>query len=87
MKIKDEGIMCSLINQVQKAANGGSELEVTTFITKPMWRAFLRASGTNPNSKPTEWLGFKKTIRVFGSKTIVTKSKKLASVSFKIEIE
>ncbi len=86
-KPDDHEVLRSLINQVQKAANGDSETKVVTFITKPMWRAFLRATGTNPNSKPTEWNGIKTTIRVFGSKTIVTKSNQMASVSFKIEHE
>lgn len=78
--------MCALIGQVAKAANGCAEHNVTTFITKPMWRAFLRATGTPVNSKPTDWIGPKETVRVYGSKTIVVDSNKLQSISFSMSI-
>ena len=83
----DNEIMRALINQVMKAAHGKPETEVVTFITKPMWRAFCRATGLPRNSSPTEWQGIKKTIRVFGSHTIIVPGKKLASVSFCAHVE
>lgn len=80
----DNEIMRALIGQVMKATpKKRSELDVVTFITKPMWQAFCRASGTPVDAKPTEWLGAK-SVRVFGSKTVVLNSKKLQSVSFSI---
>ncbi len=80
----DDEIMRALIAQVSKAAQGKSELEVTTFITKPLWNAFLRAVGEKPNTKPTKWNGLE-TVRVFGSATIVVPGKKMWSASFRIE--
>lgn len=86
-KIGDDEILRALINQVLKAAHGRVETEVVTYITKPMWNAFCRATGLPKNSSPTEWLGIHKTIRVFGSHTIVLPSKKMASVSFCAHVE
>lgn len=80
--VSDDDVMRALALQVAKAARGNTEVDVTTIITKPMWKAFLRAVGEPENSKPTPWLGLNKTIRVWGSKTIVVKSKRMASVSF-----
>ncbi len=84
-KITDEEIMRALINQVQSAANGSVETQVTTFITKPMWKSFLRAIGAPANSAPTEWIGIEKTIRVYGSHTVIIPGKGMHSVSLKIE--
>lgn len=83
-KIKDSDILRALVNQVSKAANGGNETEVVTYITKPMWKRFLKACGLSVLLEPSEWNG-EKTIRVFGSHTIIIDSKELKSVSFKIE--
>lgn len=83
----DSEIMRALIGQVAKAANGDSEQRVTTFITKPMWRAFLRATGSPVNAKPTEWQMGPKCMRVYGSKTIVVPSKKLQSISFSVKYD
>lgn len=81
MKIKDDEILRALIHQVMKAANGKSEQEVVTYITRPMWRAFCRATGTPTTATPTGWAG-SATVRVFGSRTIVVPSTKLESISF-----
>jgi hypothetical protein len=79
----DEQIARALIGQVAStaAAKGYSERQVTTLITKPMWKAFLRGLGEDDNLKPTEWIG-EDTIRVYGSKTILINSRKMFSVSF-----
>lgn len=78
----DTEIMCALIGQVASAANGRSEREVKTLITRPMWNAFLRSIGAKENAVPTEWRGIHRTIRVYGSETIVIESDEMASVSF-----
>ena len=75
----------TLIQQVSKAANGNSETEVVTFITKPMWKAFMKELGHSPNTKPTEWTTIKDTRRVYGSRTIVVSgTRKLESFSILI---
>jgi hypothetical protein len=79
----DQAIMLGLISQVQRAARGASEVHVTTLISKPMWEAFCRATGMPKNSKPTEWLGIHKTKRVFGSETILVKSRAHFAISFR----
>lgn len=78
----DREIMCALIGQVAHAAAGKSETSVTTIITRPMWNAFLRATGSPENSDPTAWKWPKETHRVYGSETIVVDSEEMASVSF-----
>jgi len=88
MKLKspspqDDLILCELIHQVQKATpKPGSEQDVTTYISGPMWKAFCRSIKMPENSRPTEWLGIHKTNRVFGSKTIIIKSNGMISWSF-----
>jgi len=77
--------MHALIKQVLTAANGGNEQGVVTVITKPMWQAFLRATGGNPKQKPTKMLGVGNTFRVYGSHTIVVESTQMKSFSFKVE--
>lgn len=69
--VSDQQIVSALINQVAKAAGGDSERNITTLISRPMWNAFLRGIGEPEDSAPTDWLGLEKTIRVYGSKTIV----------------
>lgn len=71
----------ALIEGVIKAAKGRREDQVTTIITRPMWNAFCKEIGLPENSIPTEWIG-KDTIRVYGSKTIVIESDKLAAISY-----
>lgn len=72
----------ALIGQVTKAASGHPETEVVTFITKPMWKAFMKELGHSTNTKPTEWTTIKDTRRVYGSKTIVVNgTRKLESFS------
>lgn len=83
MRTTDEEIMCALIGQVSQAAQGGSEREVRTVITRPMWNAFCRATKSPENSEPTEWLGMGPTIRVYGSETIVVEGDSMRSFSFK----
>jgi len=80
--ISEPQLVNALICQVTKAANGGSETDVTTFISKPLWKRFLKAIGINESSKPTGWNG-DKTIRVYGSNTIVVESNELFSCSVK----
>lgn len=78
-------IVSALIDQVQKAVpKGGSELDVRTIITRPLWDKFMAAGGHPPGTMPTGWLGIHKTRRVFGSETRVVESEKFAAVSFPI---
>lgn len=62
---EDEEIVCALVEQVTKAAAGGSERDVVTFITLPLWNAFLRALGEEENQDP------RSDLRVYGSKTVL----------------
>lgn len=73
----DEEIMIALVEQVQKAAAGGSENDVVTFITRPMWMAFLRATGEKDLHKlPRPGLS------VFGSRTLLFNREAMEAVSF-----
>lgn len=74
--------------QVRAAVpQGGSERDVTTLITRPMWRAFLRAIGEDENQEPTEWLGAGKTLRVWGSRTIVVEDCTFLAISTSLKLE
>lgn len=80
MKTTDEEIMCTLIGQVLLATSAAaetkpmaSELDVVTYITRPMWEAFCRAAKIPVHSMPTEWKGVK-SVRVFGSETKLIES-------------
>lgn len=78
----DDKILVNLIIQVASAVpEKGTELDVTTIITRPMWRAWCRAIRVPEDSEPTDWIG-QNTIRVYGSKTIVVESDIMAAVSF-----
>ncbi len=80
-KPTDFQIMCALVGQVQKAAQGRSERDVTTLISRPMWNAFCRATELKEDTSPSEWLGIHKTARVYGSKTIIIERPDFWSVS------
>lgn len=80
----DSQIAFALIHQVTKAVPatcGANEQSVRTIITRPMWKAWCRFTVSPENSEPTAWLG-KKTLRVYGSETIVVESDVMQSVSF-----
>lgn len=82
--MKDSELVFALMLQVKKAVNYGtciSERDVTTIITRPMWRRFLRATGDEEDLEPTEW-SVKGCRRVYGSRTIVVESDRMAAVSF-----
>lgn len=75
--VTDEEIMFGLIDQVRKAAAGGSERNVMTFITRPMWIAFLRAiKHPDLNTLPMPGL------TVFGSRTLLFNRPQFWSMSF-----
>jgi hypothetical protein len=81
-KPTDFQIMKALMDQVRKAVPlGGSERDVTTIISRPMWQAWCRAVDMPENSEPTEWLGIHKTMRVYGSRTIVVENPKWLACS------
>ena len=78
----DDEILRQLIHQVSKAKpKGGNETAVTTYVTRPMWKAWCRAAGIPEDSEPTEWNGCH-TCRVYGSKTIIIESEQMAAISF-----
>lgn len=81
--INPQTVVCALIGMVNDATpKGGNEADVTTLISRPMWRMFNRALGHPPDVKPTGWLGIGKTHRVYGSETIIVGSEAIYSVSF-----
>lgn len=60
--MNDSKIMIDLIWQVAMALEAAetitqcaSEEDVRTYITRPMWNAFCRATNIPENSKPTAW--------------------------------
>lgn len=72
-----------LMNQVCSAVPyGGSERNVTTIITRPLWRMWCESVGLPAECEPTEWLGLLNTRRVYGSRTIVVESEALAALSY-----
>lgn len=80
----DDLIMVALIDQVQKAMSKDkckNERDVTTIISRPMWRAWNRAVESPEDAEPTEWNPIE-CHRVYGSKTIVVESDSMAAVSF-----
>lgn len=83
MKTRRLEITCALIGQVQNALRGSGQNEnaVTTVITRPMWRGFLREIGENPNQEPNELNGHA-ALRVYGSRTLVVEQEGMASFSF-----
>lgn len=71
-KPNPDKVMRSLVRQVSKATpRNGSEVDVRTYISQPMWDLFCKATGIPIGTKPTEWIGIKDTCRVFGSETII----------------
>jgi hypothetical protein len=90
VKTTDEEIMCALIGQVSKARDaiqrdrGGCcpETVVTTVISRPMWDAFCRATGTPVGTAPTPWLGLGHTHRVYGSETHIMESDEMYAFSY-----
>lgn len=75
-------LISALIGQVTMAAAGDTELNVITYITRPLWRQFNQTLGEVKDVEPTPWLGIGKTHRVYGSETIVVETPGLWAVSF-----
>jgi hypothetical protein len=76
----DQDIMRQLISRVARSMpKGGSEQDVTTFISRPMWKSWCRAVGIKTNSEPTAWIGVR-SHRVYGSKTIIVEAAHLFAV-------
>ena len=66
-----QGIVQRLIEGVAAAVpKGGTEMDVVTHITRPLWQLWCEAMGDPPDTEPTPWIG-KDTKRVFGSLTLV----------------
>jgi hypothetical protein len=85
----DSEITRALIRQVlaalQDATIGGmTEANVLTYVTRPMWEAFLRYQGLPEVTPPTPWQGVD-TVRIFGSETIIVESEEWWSLSMIIE--
>ncbi len=68
----DDEVMRSLIHQVSKAVpEGGSERDVLTIITRPMWEMWCRAVGNPADSLPDNGVAGN---RVYGSYTVLIDS-------------
>lgn len=79
--MKDLDIVAALVNQVRFAVpQGGTERDVVTIITRPMWQGFLRGINESADAEPTDWLGHE-TFRVNGSLTIVIEREESYAVS------
>lgn len=75
------------VTNAAKAAGGGSERNVITFISRPLWRRWNATAGHPPDDPPTAWGGpsgkdRKATRWVFGSETVVVESDEYFAVSF-----
>lgn len=70
-----------LIYGVQRAAQGCSERDVVTYLTRPMWDIWNQFTGNSGD--PTPWLGKELTRRVFGSETIIIPGDNLLAFSLK----
>ena len=81
--MKHQDLVFRLIEQVESATpKGKTELDVVTLITRPLWRMWCESVGIPADSEPSkEWCGTG-TKRVYGSRTIVVDSDKLAAISF-----
>jgi len=88
MQNTDIQVMRALMNQVccavasveKKTGDKISELDIVTFVTRPMWQAWLRALCLPEDSEPTGWIG-EETVRVFGSRTVIVESTATVAVS------
>lgn len=80
MNVHPDRLMCGLIHQVQKAAGGHSELDVVTYISRPMWELWCDAVNMPRDSVPTEWK-LHDCRRIFGSETRIVESDEFISWS------
>lgn len=79
-------LIATLSDQVLKAVPpNGSERDVITYISRPMWRMWNGATGVHPDTEPTLWFGNEATRRVFGSETVVIDHDKAFAVSCKLK--
>lgn len=76
-------LLYGLIEQVSRAAAGEVETAVTTYISRPLWEEWLKATNAAPGTEPTEWLGIHETHRVYGSRTVILDSPAMFAVSLK----
>lgn len=75
-------VRLALVDQVANAVPpGGNERDVTTIISRPLWRVWCRAMGHPEDSEPTEWGISPNHIHVYGSYTIVVENPKMIAVS------
>ncbi len=76
--------VCALISQVRMAMpKRGTERDVITICSRPMWARFLEEIGGKPSQEPTEWISDPgKTWRVFGSETRLVDSDECFSYSY-----
>ena len=80
-KKKDREVMHALMGQVASVVKGNakSERDVVTLISRPMWRKWCADVGEPEDSVPGEW---GKSVRVYGSETIIVESEHDFAVSF-----
>lgn len=76
-------LIAALISQVFDAAKGDNEQTVVTYISRPMWREWNKATDSPVDCEPTGWVGIHETRRVYGSETIVVESDHMWSFSRK----
>ncbi len=75
----DDEVMCALINQVSKAVpEGGSERDVLTLITVPMWEMWSRAVNFPAGACPPIH-------SVYGSLTVLVASDRIESGSIALQ--
>jgi hypothetical protein len=80
--INDHEIAYALMEGVSKAVpDKGSERDVVTYVSRPMWQAFCRAANIPELSEPTLWSNDGECCRIYGSATIVVDTDKMIAVS------
>lgn len=79
--MNDDEIGRDLIKQVATAMpRNGTEQNVVTHVSRPMWRAWCRFVQMPEDSRPTAWFGIG-THRIYGSETIIVESNEFFAVS------
>ena len=77
----EEHLAVRLHHQVQDASKGHDFHQVTTIITRAMWRAYLRGTGRPETDEPNQSPNVHQSRRVAGSHTIVVDQPGMWAVS------
>jgi hypothetical protein len=75
-------LLSSLIGGVVTSVpEGGSERDVVTFVSKPLWNIWCEMTEMPPGTKPSDWIK-DGCARIYESETILVDSDRFFAVSF-----